>query len=254
MAFEFNTLFIVVLIIFAVFMILGFLRGILGIVFGVASWVFVFIFVNWASPVILDNIREGAIQEKVFEATYDYLDKKVDDDISGAIPGMEDESDVRVDKIQEDLFSVYGIKLPKELLTDDENSIDITDMMDKSVIKKAADDARTMILMQVTAVVTLAILRALSSIIAVVVALLICTAVFILIKLISKTPFLGEANRKVGLVFGAVEGLMVVWILMYVIAVAGTSDFGQKMMAQIDGNFILGFLYEYNLFLVNGIA
>ncbi len=246
MPMEINTLFIVVLVIFAVFMVLGYLRGMLGIIFGVASWVFFYIFVNWASPMVYANIQDGVIREKVSAATYEYLDQKTDDSFGDTLSGLGEGTDVDVDALQDDLFKQYGIKLPKDLLTDKGDTMDVSDMVDKKAVKKAANDARALLLLQVTAIVTQAILRGLSAIIAAVVAILICLAVYILIKLISKAPFLGEANRTVGLVFGACEGLMIVWILMYVIAVSGTNEFGQNMMAQIENNVILKFLYEYN--------
>ena len=241
---EINALFIAMLIIMAVFMLLGFLRGILGIVFGVVSWVFFFVFVNWATPAVYTNLEGGTIEKNVSEGIYTFLDEKtaaVTEDIADS---YDDKSDI--DAIRDSLFDNYGIMLPEGLLSED-GELGAAEEDIENVAKQGVDDARVRLLVRVTSIVTASVMKALSTLIAAAIAIAICLAVFIIIKLVSDAPLLGEANRVVGLVFGAFEGLMVVWLLLFVISVVGTSDFGQSMMAQISNNMILQFLYDHNL-------
>lgn len=237
---EINGLFIAVLIIFAVLMLLGFLRGILGIVFGVASWVFFFVFVNWASPQVYTNLQGTSIEESIFEHVYTYLDEKTDDSVSSIEKSIDE--GIKPEKLKDDIFSKYGIMIPEEFLSDDVGSL----VSDNELVNSKIDTAKSGLLLEVTVIVTRAVLKGVSTVISAFIAIIICLAVFVAIKLIGKAPMLGEANRAVGLVFGAFEALMVVWLFMYVIATMATSDFGQSMMAQIDNNMILKFLYENN--------
>ena len=241
---EINALFIAVLVILAVFMLLGFLRGIMGIVFGVVSWIFFFIFVGWANPVIYSNLEDGNIEKNVSAGIYAFLDEKTANVTEDVADSYNDTMDPEA--IRDTLFKNYGIMLPEGLLSD---SNDVTSVKDEvgEMAQQSVEDARSVLLLRVTAIVTDSVMKAISTLMAAGIALAICLAVFILIKLVSDAPLLGEANRVVGLVFGAFEGIMIVWILLFVISVVGTSDFGQSMMAQISNNMILQFLYDHNL-------
>lgn len=237
---EINALLIIVIIIFAVFMILGFMRGILGIVFGVLSWVFFFVFVNWASPQVCENLRGTEIERGIYEHVYAYLEEKtaertasIEESISGSVDTK---------KLKDDIFFQYGLRIPEEFFPEDIDGI----LKDNDLVKSGIDSTKEGLIAEVSVIVTSAILKGVSTIISALIALVICLAAFIAIKLIAKAPMLGSANRAVGLVFGAFEGLMIVWVVMYVIAVFGASEFGQNMMAQIDSNMVLRFLYDHN--------
>ncbi len=239
---EINSLFIVVIVIFAAFMVLGFMRGVLGIIFGVVSWVFLFFFVNWAAPQVYDNLKDTRMEKEIATYVYEYLDEKTDDTISDL--GTEIDLDAGIDALSDGLFSNYGIMIPKELLLGSKDTIKESDVAE--VAKEGAEDARAALLLSLTAIVTGAILNGLSVLISAVIAFVICFVVYLLIKIISKAPLLGKANRAVGLVFGVFEGLMVVWVLMYIVSICAATDFGQQMMQQINDNTILKFLYDYN--------
>ncbi|MCR5098277.1 MAG: hypothetical protein K6B14_04940, partial [Lachnospiraceae bacterium] len=83
-----NVLFITCIIILVGFMIVGFLRGILGIVFGVVSWIFFFFFVSWVSPSVYTNLQGSAVETYVSEWVYDVVDEqareKLPDEVDGA--------------------------------------------------------------------------------------------------------------------------------------------------------------------------
>ena len=203
---EINGLFIAVVVLFAVLMILGYMRGILAIVFGVASWVFFFMFVNWASPQVYVNLQDSAVEKSVSEHVQKLLEEKVSQGIN-------------IDTL-----------LPED-----------------TVIKPGIESAKEGMVNEAAAIITAEILRGLSFVISAVIALIICLVVLIVIKIISRAPLLGGANHTVGLLFGAMEALLVVWVLMYIVSLSPTSDFGESMLKQIESNMILKLLYDSNV-------
>lgn len=69
---------------------------------------------------------------------------------------------------------------------------------------------------------------------------------FKLINGLAKIPGIKTANKLLGGCLGLLEGLLVLWILGFVImAIAGTA-FGLKLLEVINGNAFLKFLYENN--------
>ncbi len=243
---EINGLFIAVMVIIIVFMILGYMRGILGIIFGIVSWVFFFVFVGWASPVIYTNLAGSDVSVKVSRQVYTFLEEKAEKTTEVIVDGNKDKTDTGA--IKDSLFEHYGIMIPENLLSENGAYADAKKDIEKAA-KQGIDETRGALLTEATVVVTSAVIRAASTLIAAIVAFIICMAVFILIRLIKELPLIGDANRTVGLLFGACEGILLVWIFMFVISVAATTEFGQSMMAQIHANMITSFLYDHNLIL-----
>ncbi len=235
---EINGLFIAVIMIMAATMILGYLRGILGIVFGVVSWVFFFVFVTWVSPVINANLEDSALERDVYNRVYEVMNDETGDITADVF--LDSDENVDVDKVKDALFDEYGIMLPEGLLLE----------VGENVVKKAesgADDVRGMILSKLCTVVTATIMKGISTLIAAVVAFLICLAAFIVIKLISDAPILGGANHAAGLLFGVLEGLLVVSLLLYAVSVFAATEVGRALVTDINNNMVLKFLYEHNL-------
>lgn len=70
----------------------------------------------------------------------------------------------------------------------------------------------------------------------------------LLISLAVQLPIIGSINRFGGIVFGAAEGLLVVWLLFLLISVFVNTKYGQVMYNQILENRFLSFLYEKDVF------
>ena len=62
-----------------------------------------------------------------------------------------------------------------------------------------------------------------------------------------KAPGLGQVNGFLGLVAGAAEGFLVVWIIMYAAACISTTTLGQGLLAGSDQSKFLTYLYDHNL-------
>ena len=67
------------------------------------------------------------------------------------------------------------------------------------------------------------------------------------LNVISKLPVLHQINTVAGVAFGALEGMVILWILFIAITMLGSTGFGQSCMAMITESKILSFLYDSNV-------
>lgn len=66
---------------------------------------------------------------------------------------------------------------------------------------------------------------------------------------IANLPVLKGINKLAGLLLGAAEGLLVVWILFLIITVLAATDMGQMLFKLIGDSKVLSFLYDQNFLL-----
>lgn len=78
--------------------------------------------------------------------------------------------------------------------------------------------------------------------------------VYIILKIVLMTtgvvaslPFIRQANKMVGLGFGALEALVIVWLVFTVITALGNFSWAQDALSLIGDNAFLRFLYEKNV-------
>ena len=71
-------------------------------------------------------------------------------------------------------------------------------------------------------------------------------AVWLLDKF-SKLPGLNAVNKVGGLIFGLLEGVIIVWAFCGFVSVFGATQTGAKIIADIQDNVVLKYFYEHNL-------
>lgn len=67
------------------------------------------------------------------------------------------------------------------------------------------------------------------------------------LNIISRLPVLHQINTFAGVAFGALEGLMLLWIVFIVVTMFASTEFGQESMKLISENELLSFLYDTNI-------
>lgn len=67
------------------------------------------------------------------------------------------------------------------------------------------------------------------------------------LDIISKLPVLHQINTLAGVALGALEGLVVLWIVFIVVTMLGSTEFGQETMKLISESELLSFLYDSNV-------
>lgn len=248
-----NVLFFVALILILLMGIRGFQRGILGIIFGLVAWIFMIVFVQWASPQAYENLKnDEKIVASISENVGDIIEKNTED-ISL------DNAEEALKKDKEDSF---GDMLPKEAVEGYEEMMASlqefyetlskeTDLGIKDQLLQQAtegfNEKKEEVVLGTTEIVTDYILRAIATVISILLGFIICFLVWMIIRLINKTPIIGTASHFGGLIFGIFEGILILWIIMYIASLTSVTEIGGSLMGQIKENEFLLYLYNYNI-------
>lgn len=65
-------------------------------------------------------------------------------------------------------------------------------------------------------------------------------------KLVSKLPVIHSMDKLLGVIFGLAETVMLIWTAYILLMTFDTGAIGQQVLAYVQENRVLTFLYEYN--------
>lgn len=241
-----NILLVIVLLILVFCTINGYRKGLLGIVYGFISWIFIFIFIIWSNPYIEDYLRTKTnLYDRAVEYTENYLLEKADsiaEDVNGTTgtgDGGSDAAGANTDadidsgnKSGENIFGSLGIQVPQAV--EKAYATTINNAEDKIVGSAAAKFGDF-------------IIKGIAVLIALVIAWIITGIVGYMVRLVGELPVVHGINGFFGVIAGAFQGLLYVWIMMYIIAWIATSEWGRIMLTYINQNAFLTYLYQHNL-------
>lgn len=254
-----NIVLIVMLFILFFLTLQGWRKGILGIVYGLVSWIFIFIFVSVANPYILGYLKtETNIYDKVYEQAEKFVTNKAENlpqdtgledwyqSLTDAIPGNA-LGDV-TDSIRQMQMNVEQNPQLQDLLNglQTQNDLTVAQFGGASSILQLSDGTQTLGQM-ICGKIADFMMQGIAVFIAFVIAQIIVLIVGYFVKGARKAPGLGQVNGLLGLVAGAAEGFLVVWIIMYAAACISTTTLGQGLLAGINQSKFLTYLYDHNL-------
>lgn len=212
----------------------GWRKGILGIVFGLVSWIFVIAFVVFAHPYIENYLRDNTkTYDTIYEKTQEHLEKRINE--NQAAQGIEQWWDSltqglprqTIDNMKTDLKIDFG---DKEYLDADLLESKKQQMVDELAVK-----------------ISDFILQGISVLIAFLIAQILVGIVGGIVKAVGRIPVINGINGFFGLIAGAVEGFLVIWVLMYLVACASGTTIGQGIAMDIADSKFLTYLYDHNL-------
>lgn len=231
-----NILFLVVIAILAGCVIAGYCRGFLRIVYSLVSWILVLAFVYFATPYIKDIIIEKtSIDERIEEYCEDAVRDPIETQIEKeAAKAVEDTADA----MEQAGFEELGINLPENVMEDIVGNASgaANDFLEESGTYEAVSKGMTDFILQGISFFTAFIIGTILSII-----------ISCVLGIVSKIPVLSGANKTLGLFAGALQGLLIVWVAFYFIAICSASEAGTVLVSYIYDNVFLTFLYENNL-------
>lgn len=67
------------------------------------------------------------------------------------------------------------------------------------------------------------------------------------LDLVAKLPILSGINKLAGAALGAVEGLIILWLLCLLVTVFSGTHIGQEIIGQIESSQWLSYIYDHNL-------
>ncbi|MDI9508877.1 MAG: CvpA family protein [Clostridiales bacterium] len=212
-----NWLLIIVIGIIVLNALIGRKVGLIKIIFSLLSFAIALALTTWISPTVNGILNNN---ETFYEKTFQQVEKML---------SLEENESADQDDI------IEGLPLPKS--------------MKESLMKnKAKQEAN--IKSYITCHVTGIVINAFAYILTFVIVFIALWVVSIALNIISKLPILNQINRTAGLLLGAVQGLVVVWLLFIILTVISGSQLGETAFQQINSSGILSFLYNKN-FLLN---
>lgn len=216
-----NWLFVIVLVVILICAVRGWNRGFLRMLYSLISVILLIVLVSFATPHITDFLRENTsihtvVKEKCSNAIRERLESK----------GEEAAEEV----------SRQNMPLPEQvtsyIIGAGENALAETGVYD-TLGSKAADF----------------ILSGASFLIALIAAVIIVQIIGKMLDVANKIPVIKGVNRTMGIFAGIFQAFIILWLLFLFISLVSGSTFGEMCTNDIDGNPLLEFLYDHNLFL-----
>ena len=214
-----NWVLMLVLLVLVCCAIYGYTKGFLRIVFSLVAWVIVLVFVSWATPHVSQWIQENT-------TIYEKIEAACEESVRRAAQGKMEEGAVE----QYGEAGELGLDLPEsvmaQIVSGASGAAD-TVLAETGVYAGIAQSLAGFIV-QGIAFVTVLILS------------------WILVHVIS--ALLGIVSHIPGLM----EGLLIVWIAFYIVALCSTGETGRVIVSYINQSAFLKELYENNILLSLG--
>lgn len=221
-----DVLFIVVLLILVGFGLHGYLRGMVRLLF---SLVAVFLTISLATilaPHVTQVLQtQTPLYDTVKDKCEEYLRSTAEENI-GQEEGSQNDG------------SIFGMKMPEELqaLLAEEEAPQAGSIIEYTgIYEKISDFVAGQVVQRLGWVLSFALI------------LTVLSTLIHFLDIIARLPVLRNINRAGGLAIGLLEGLLIVWILFIVITLCQGMEAGREMLASINGNPFLKFLYDNNV-------
>ena len=231
-----NWLLILALAIIGVCAFAGWRMGFVKSVFSLLSTIAVIIITILVSPLVTNMLKSnktitGAIQGKLETVI----------DLSG-VAGNLDSGDEK-----DPTAFIDGLELPDSIKEAIKTSLEETMEEKKSEAADFVGDKLDKLEIYICERLTTVILNALGFFITFLLAAAGLAILCFVLDLLSKLPVLHQINTLFGVAMGALEGLVILWIVFIIITMLGSTEFGQTCMAMISESKILSFLYDTNV-------
>lgn len=246
-----NTLFFIVILIFAVFIVIGYIRGLFKsvckMVLMVCALLLAYLLTPILTQVVIQNTKiDDAIYDKVHIKIESYITDKVrketvellgyaDEQYTQAVVDAMMQTELTRNKQVEIIQEIPFPKFMQDALLEHNNPEEKRELGTSSFFEYLAT------------YITHMVLRAIVFFVLLVVLVVIFTIIVAVVSLATRLPIVNSVNRIGGMLFGALEGVLVVWALFVVIAMAARTSFGVEAYRQITENSFLQMLYDKNI-------
>ena len=228
-----NWVLILVIAILAGYTIAGYTKGFLKIVYSLISWILILVVVTVASPQIENYLKNNTgIYEKVVEHCEENIREKT-------LRQLEKEEGKGVATLTDnELLAKLMERLPAEAI--EKVMGEASDAADRFMEEQGVYSALAISAADL-------IMRGISFLLSLILGVIVSILIQKLLGFISKLPLIGFADSICGLAAGAISGLILVWVLLFLVALMSTTNFGSTVISYIYENDFLIWLYENNI-------
>ncbi len=246
-----NGLTIVVLLVFLVFIGLGFARGLIKSIFKIVVTALAMILAYFLSPIISGLIIEytnidNSIRNKIYAAIEEKVEEKIKEELSDSI-GQADGA------LAEQLTEQYLEQEPnRNNQIDFIQNMEIPEFLQKALIDNNHSEMKqeigvTTFYDYVSTYLARMIVNAIGFFCTFLFLALLFNVTLLLMNMVMKLPGLNMVNRLGGAAFGFVEALLIVWIGFIIIDMAVGTKIGGGLMEQINDSKLLAIIYDKNI-------
>lgn len=221
---EMSVLFAVVVIILAGFTLHGYIKGLVRVVFSLVSIFLTIVLAAWMTPYVSEILAKTPIYQNIQEKCVESIREKTSAEVEQQTGGQP--------------LQIAGIEIPKEwqeLLAQTTEGVADSLLEESGIYEEAGN------------YVAGVIINAMSCVLTFIIVFLILRILINILDIVAKLPVLNCMNHLGGTVAGALEGIIVIWILFFVITLCQSSEFCQGLLGDINRNSFLKILYENNL-------
>lgn len=194
----------------------GFMRGLLRVVYSMVAWILILVIVTVATPHVADwMMKNGEITKRMESFCKEKIQHMLADE----------ETDTEIQENQDALF--WDVLPGTQKLAD------------SFLEKSGAYDAMAQEMAAVT-------IKALSFFLVLVVTLIGFFLLAKILDLVGKLPVIGEVNHALGGVAGLVRGILLVWLIFALIAMANATAAGGALYTKIQSSPLLLWFYRNN--------
>lgn len=224
-----NWLLIIVIVGMLLCILHGYRKGFLRILFSLVSIILAIVFVTIATPYICSFLENNTpLKAKIEEKCLTHIELS-------AKENMEDKAED-----QQDALSDAGITLPsaiwEKIIAQGVGAADTA--LEKTGTYEMLADSLSHFIVNGIAFFAALVLASI--------------ALFILarvLNVIAMLPLIRNVNHLLGVLAGFVQGMVLLWLFLYLVAICCTSSFGIKMLDYINQSELLSYLYNHNLVL-----
>ena len=226
-----NWVLMLVLLVLVCCAIYGYTKGFLRIVFSLVAWVIVLVFVSWATPHV------SRIQENT--TIYEKIEAACEESVRRAAQGKMEEGAVE----QYGEAGELGLDLPESVMAQ---------------IVSGASGAADTVLAETGVYAGIAqslagfIVQGIAFVTVLILSWILVHVISALLGIVSHIPILKGVNRFTGMLAGLMQGLLIVWIAFYIVALCSAGETGRVIVSYINQSAFLKELYENNILLSLG--
>lgn len=217
-------LFLVLLVILALFMIQGFRKGLVRTAVSMVFFIIVIVVSSWLNPHISDFIRENTEwQEKLETQCSEIL-----------FQGLEEQMDLSANS---QANFIEGLPLPetmKEKLVEN----NAPEVYQQLAAESFAD--------YIASYLSRGIINGIAFLISFIVTIVIVKMILYAVDILTELPVIGMVNRLAGMALGALQGILWIWIAFLVLSLLYDTSVGAYLVSVIREDPVLAMIYDGN--------
>lgn len=222
---------IVVVVVIALFVLIGWKRGFLLSVYSLVSMIIAIVLACVLSPVVSSAVEATGVHDKLDTSITEYLDTRLAEKFGENV-------DITVDEASNELMlpSFISDRISEDIKKGESGQI-------HSISQRLASEASGFVCTMIAFIIVFIIV------------LIILHVIKVVLKVATKLPVLKQADALGGLIIGFAEGIVFVCILSMILSVFASSPSAQNIIASVQESHIGRLFYENNFigYIMSGV-